>query len=84
MSPRRASRKDHSLSVSSKRRSGRDGGASARSRSRLVRERLDGVRTQADKYASIPMGFSYEKEAVGEAPVLAEEFAPAVKRTPAH
>mmetsp|Transcript_3738 Transcript_3738/g.11050 ORF Transcript_3738/g.11050 Transcript_3738/m.11050 type:complete len:146 (-) Transcript_3738:36-473(-) len=38
----------------------------------------------ADKYAAIPMGFAYEKEAVGEAPVLAEEFAPAVKRGSAH
>lgn len=33
----------------------------------------------ADKNASIPMGFQYEKEAVGEVPQMAEESAPAIK-----
>lgn len=32
-----------------------------------------------DKSDSIPMGFKYEKEAVGEAPTVSEEYAPALK-----
>ena len=34
----------------------------------------------ADKSASIPMGFEFEKEAVGENPQVTDEFAAAVKR----
>ena len=58
------------------------------------KRRVDGVRishtTQAaglawalypaDKSASIPMGFEFEKEAVGENPQVTDEFAAAVKR----
>ena len=34
----------------------------------------------ADKSSSIPMGFEFEKEAVGENPQVTDEFAAAVKR----